>query len=214
MPVQNTIKSRLKNPYPAIDFEKAYGYLLGVREKFPERSKFSRKELLEEGLGFPENNGAGHNVVGALAHFNLIHREGSKDRISYNITPEADRLLNYEDKPIKWAEFAIKAATSPILFTYLYSKYPDGNLPVGVDAALIKRYREVNDKNVGAIIRRYQTSLRFVRSKTPSSNANTPREVSERTEKTFEVNMGGGIVMSIPESTLVSILKTHFKLTQ
>jgi hypothetical protein len=206
-------KPKLKNPYPAIDFEKAYIYLLGIRKAFPRKNKFGRKELLEDGLGFSKNNGSGHNVVGALGHYNLIRREGSKSQTSYNITPEADRLLSYEDKPDEWVEFALKLSMSPVLFEYLYSKYPDGNLPVGVDTALVKKYQEVNDKNVGAIIRRYRGSLNFVRSKLPEKTVKNP-ENNDSIGKTFEVNMGDGMIMSIPESTLVDILKNHFKLAQ
>lgn len=207
MNMKADLKPKLKNPYPGIDFQRAYEYLLKIKKQFPSRNIFERKELLERGLGFPENHGTGHNVVGSLAHYGLVWRETTKNQTCYRVTSTALQLLAAEEDHDKWKIFALEAATSPVVFDFLFSKY-NGQLPLGVDDLLIRKYPEVTSKNVGAIIYRYKVSLKFVEADGSTNTTATATEVEVITDKIHKIDMGNGIIMSIPEKTLREIIKT------
>lgn len=196
--------SQLKNPYPAIDLRRAYNYLLKLTDTFPGKNTFGRKELLE-GMGFQEKNGTGHNVVGALSHFGLLRRETLKNITTYNMTQDAIELLKPETDKERWRQLAHKAAVNPILFRYLALEFSD-NLPVGLEGRLIRKFKEVNAKNVKAIIYRYKESLKFVDSGLGSAAARPPLtegEVSyvstvELMDFPFPLSDGTSVVFALP----------------
>ncbi len=154
---------KLRNPFPSIDLKRAYDYLKKVKNNIPGQDRLERKVLIVQGLGIKEGNSNGDNVVGSLAHYSLVHRVILSGRTYYQITDEAKDLLAVENNREKWKELAMRLATNPVLFAFLASEYPDGNLPLEVSGRLIRKYPEVTNKNVGAITHRYTESIKFAK---------------------------------------------------
>ena len=209
--MQNS-NTHLKNPYPAIDLRRAYDHLLKLRTNFPKKDALGRQELLVDGLGFSETSSTGHNIVGALSHYGLLHRNTIRGQTSYRITQEALELVAAEADKEKWAILAHRAATRPILFHFLASEYPDNKLPVGLEGRLIRKYGEVTPKNVGAIIYRYKESLKFADSNlhgeekeevayTGAESNNSPRT---RELMDFPIPLSDGTLVTVNMPKMIS----------
>ncbi len=209
----------LKNPYPAINFERAYEYLKQLKARSTNKDAFGRKELLDA-LGFNEKNVIGHNVIGSLSHYRLIWRDDIKIRkggsATYRITSTASRLLQAETSPETWKTLAVEAATAPELFRFVSSKYPEEALPTSLKTELITKYNRVGDKNVNAIISRYEQSLSFVELKYKELQKHKEggemidlEKDGHGKDKTISVNLGDGITMTLPEPVLADILRRH-----
>jgi hypothetical protein len=216
MPVKRSAP-QLRNPFPSIDLEKAYEYLARILEKFPGVTDFQRNQLLVEALRFPENSGTGHNAIGALSHYGLLVRLGSKENIIYHLTDEAKKL-HFSHSTKAWRDQAMKAATNPILFGFLYSQYGDKELPHSIRTTLIKKYKEVNNNNIGAILSRYKKSIEFAQNTEIiidetqvdqtkiQDNILTKKLVSEK----IDIEVGNGVTISIPKDKLIEIIKTYY----
>ena len=84
---------------------------------------------------------------------------------------------------------------------------------------LIRKYPEVTLKNVGAIIHRYKMSLKFVSAGEPTTGI--PKPIAEQhdlqdetADKHLDIDMGDGIVVSVPEKTLRKLLKSYLSTSE
>jgi hypothetical protein len=216
-----SIKPRLRNPYPSIDFEKAYEYLNELIRKFPNKSVFDRQELLEEGLGFAEKNSAGHNVVGSLIHYGLIERSrsnriGQKGSSDYIVTQPAYELLASEQDIEKWQRLASNHICMPELFGYINLKYPNTLPPRDVFSFLNRKFNSVDPKKLRAAIERYNRNFNFIKNPRITTSGNEPMMEQKAIQKPnyalsgdVDIDLGSGISVRIPQLLLAKIVKDH-----
>ena len=204
--------SRMKNPYPSLDLEEAYKWIARLKDNVNSTRTLDRPAL-REALGLKATNPLTDNVIASLTHYGLV---GRPMRSAYRISDLAFQLLKAPFKSTEWQFLALKSATAPELFDYLYSHY-GANLPVDADKTILdeerEEYRNINRENVKRILELYLASLAFAGAKqsnttVTSKNGNTTVRLTGA-DSFIDVDLGDGITIRVPKKTLLEIYENE-----
>lgn len=202
--MHNNTQKTTKIPYPRINLEKAYNYLLKIRAAYPTTTSLTRSQIVQV-LDLTPTSGTAHTALGALSHYGFAYKTGLQQDLHYHLTDLALKLVDSWCTS-EWRSFAFKSVRTPETFNFLYSYHEDDALPRDIEDQLIKRYDEVTTKNVATIIKLYHASMAFI-------DRDLPAELSiddASTQKQYTFSLHNGMTISAPEEVIIKALMKYY----